>query len=154
MSTLSATDSPDLERPQPRPFGAQPRLIGAVVMLVGAAWLGVGVWLSPDYRGLGTHQQLGLSACGLHERYGVPCPTCGMTTAFTLATQGRLLQAMSVQFAGALLALAVAMATLAGAWSLVTGASLAPAANALAQARTWWVLGGLTLAAWLVKLVG
>jgi hypothetical protein len=38
--------------------------------------------LSPDPSGLGTHTQLGLPPCGLYEHFGIPCLSCGMTTAF------------------------------------------------------------------------
>lgn len=131
-----------------------PRLLGAIVLIAAAAWLGVALSLTPDARGLGTHQQLGLAACGFHEHTGHPCPTCGMTTAFTLAAHGRLLDALVTQPLAALLALAVAMAAVAGAWAAATGAWLGPAFYALGQARFWWIIAALTLAAWLYKLMG
>ncbi|NBO19844.1 MAG: DUF2752 domain-containing protein, partial [Proteobacteria bacterium] len=39
-------------------------------------------WLTPDARGLGTHEQLGLPPCGFYLWYGLPCPSCGMTTSW------------------------------------------------------------------------
>lgn len=40
-------------------------------------------WLSPDRRGFGTHQQLGLPPCSFEAATHVPCPGCGLTTSFT-----------------------------------------------------------------------
>ena len=77
-----------------------------------------------------------------------------MTTAFTLASHGRLLEAFTVQPVGALLALAVAMAAIAGAWAAATGAWLGPLFYAMSQARFWWIVAALTLAAWIYKLLG
>lgn len=45
--------------------------------------LGIAVWLDPDPRGFGTHEQLGMPPCDYYAQTGSPCPTCGMTTAFT-----------------------------------------------------------------------
>jgi len=52
-------------------------------------WLALGLWLEPDPRGLGTHEQLGLPACGVREWSGFPCPTCGTTTAAALLLHGQ-----------------------------------------------------------------
>jgi hypothetical protein len=38
--------------------------------------------VTPDPSGLGTHQQLGLPPCGLYAWFALPCPACGLTTAF------------------------------------------------------------------------
>jgi hypothetical protein len=42
------------------------------------ALLATARWLTPDARGLGTHEQLGLPPCGFYLWYGLPCPSCGM----------------------------------------------------------------------------
>lgn len=52
-------------------------------------WIAVGLWLEPDPRGFGTHEQLGLSACQVSESLGLPCPTCGATTAAALLLHGQ-----------------------------------------------------------------
>lgn len=53
-----------------------------------------GFYLTPDARGIGTHEQLGLPPCGFVEIFaGIPCPSCGYTTTFTLAAHGRPLEA-------------------------------------------------------------
>lgn len=57
-------------------------------------------------RALGTHHQLGLPPCTFQVVTGVPCPSCGMTTSFALVIRGDFANAMRVNFAGALLAIA------------------------------------------------
>ena len=44
-----------------------------------------------------------LGYCGFKQRYGLPCPTCGMTTATLAFAQGKIFEAFYVQPAGALL---------------------------------------------------
>lgn len=46
------------------------------------AGFGLAAGLKPDPRGYGTHQQLGLPPCSLRLLWGIPCPSCGGTTAF------------------------------------------------------------------------
>lgn len=48
----------------------------------------VAVWLQPDSRGFGTHEQLGLPPCQFMSATGLPCPHCGMTTSFTNIVRG------------------------------------------------------------------
>ena len=105
-----------LSRPAP---AAAPRL-GAVartcVGLMGSVMLGLLITaarLTPDPRGLGTHRQLGLPPCTVVDWFGVRCPSCGMTTAFSHTVRGQLAGAVRANAGGALLALA-AMA--AGPW--------------------------------------
>ncbi len=76
--------------------------IGSVCLVI----LAVAVYVKPDAKGYGSHTQLHLPACGFRERTGYPCPTCGMTTAFSLVVRGRILRAFEVQPAGTLLAIA------------------------------------------------
>ncbi len=71
---------------------------GAMVIL-GMAW-----YVHPDARGLGTHEQLGMGPCGFLITTGLPCPTCGMTTAFSHVVRGHVLQALWAQPAGAAMA--------------------------------------------------
>ena len=44
--------------------------------------LGLAIYLSPNPKGFGTHQQLGLQQCGFITFWGIPCMMCGMTTSF------------------------------------------------------------------------
>lgn len=54
-----------------------------------AGLLGLARWLTPDPRGYGTHEQLGLGPCSFAHLTGEPCPACGMTTAFAWCMRGR-----------------------------------------------------------------
>ncbi len=74
-------------------------LAGCVVLL------GLASWLRPDEQGVGTHQQLGLPPCSLVQYGGIPCPTCGMTTAFASTVRGHWLAAVLTQPLGFALAL-------------------------------------------------
>lgn len=68
-----------------------------------AAVLGLARWLVPDPRGYGTHTQLGLGPCAFLVMTGLPCPSCGMTTAFSWAVRGRFDRAWRANPAGSLL---------------------------------------------------
>jgi len=58
--------------------------IGLILVFV-IAWR-----LTPDVRGYGTHQQLGLPPCTFRRLMGVQCPHCGMTTSFANIVRGNL----------------------------------------------------------------
>ena len=51
-------------------------------------------------RKLGTHQQLGLPECTFKSMVGVPCPSCGMTTSFSLMMHADVWNSMKANFAG------------------------------------------------------
>jgi hypothetical protein len=53
---------------------------------------------------MGTHQQLGLPPCTFQEMAQIPCPSCGMTTSFTLLMHGDVWHSMQANFAGTALA--------------------------------------------------
>lgn len=59
------------------------RLISLALGLPAWVVLGIAVYLEPETKGFGTHQQLGLGGCTVLTMSGYPCPMCGMTTTFT-----------------------------------------------------------------------
>ncbi|MEX2671463.1 MAG: DUF2752 domain-containing protein [Phycisphaeraceae bacterium] len=130
------------------------RGIAAGVLAICLSWLLVGVQLEANPYGSGTHQQLGLGQCSFQAERGYACPTCGMTTAFTLATHGRLMEAAIVQPAGALLALALAMTAWIAGIIAFTGARLEPFVQPLA--RRWrsglLLIAFVLIAGWLTRL--
>jgi len=73
----------------------------AVAGVVGTAVV-VMACVHPDARGIGTHEQFGLEPCGWPVAYGIPCPTCGCTTAACHLVHGHLFTAFQVQPFGAL----------------------------------------------------
>ena len=64
----------------------------------------VAACLEPDPQGFGTHQQLGLAPCSFQPLFGLPCPSCGMTTSFSHFIRGQWLLAVQANFTGTLLA--------------------------------------------------
>jgi len=58
-------------------------LLGVLVMV------GVGLYLTPDPAGHGTHQQLGLPPCTIYYLTGRPCPSCGLTTSVSAILHGQ-----------------------------------------------------------------
>ena len=83
--------------------------------------LALSTWLEPDPRGFGTHQQFGTGPCGMLIQTGLPCPTCGMTTAFAHTVRGQWGRAFWVQPAGFVLALATMICVGGAGWVLVRG---------------------------------
>lgn len=79
--------------------------------------LTVSYWLSPNPRGIGTHQQLGLPPCTFVTLFRIPCPTCGMTTSWSHLMHGNVSESWSTNPGGTCLAV---VAAIAGTWSLVT----------------------------------
>lgn len=111
---------PLVERVIPlNPTGSRAR--AALVFACCVTLLSVAAWLRPDRSGMGSHQQLGLPACNMVTVTGYPCPTCGMTTAFTYTVRGRWISAFQAQPAGFALAIMTAGAALASLVVLVTG---------------------------------
>jgi hypothetical protein len=97
------------------------RWVAVSVLLASLAVWSVSLWLTPDPRGYGTADQLGCPPCGWIAVYGMPCPTCGMTTAFAHAARFHWVRAFGSQPAGALLAAAVYLAGLVSGYALLTG---------------------------------
>lgn len=85
--------------------------------LVLAAPVAVATRLTPDARGWGTHEQLGMAPCSIRLWSGRPCPTCGMTTAWAYAVRGNAQAAVAANLGGALLLPATIVAA---AWALAS----------------------------------
>jgi hypothetical protein len=100
------------------------RLTAVGVLIGSAVILGVAWWTTPDPHGLGTHQRLGLAPCGFLYTTGLPCPTCGMTTAFAYMVRGHFLHALWAQPAGAVLAGFTALLAVVAMIVLITGRRL------------------------------
>ena len=135
--------------PDVRPLG---RLLALACAGMAMSVLLVAAWLSPDGRGYGTHEALGLAPCGFYQQYGIPCAGCGMTTSFAYAVRGRLVASFVAQPFGMLLCLLTAATFWSAIYVAVTGR---PAYRLLkfvppkAHAVVW---PGLTVAAWAWKI--
>lgn len=129
------------------------RVAGATVCLACAGVLAVAAWLTPDASGLGTHRQLGLPACGWVHGLGIPCPTCGMTTAFAAAADGDFLASLRAQPLGLVLALATGMTAVAAGYVAATGSALGGHLVRLLDRRVGWTFLLLALASWGYRIV-
>ncbi len=92
--------SPKIGRELTRKERSLTGLLGAGIFVV----FGIAVWLTPDPRGFGTHQQLGMPPCTFRTVMGVNCPHCGLTTSFSWFVRGQFQQSMHANPAGLMLA--------------------------------------------------
>jgi len=135
------------------PHPTSTRGVAAVVLLAAGAVLGLAMWLTPDPSGVGTHRQLGLPGCTMILASGYPCPTCGMTTAFSHAVRGRFIRSFHAQPAGFLLAVSTFLVALAAGSTLVTTKTWA---LNWYRIRPWWTtatIAGVVLLGWAYKIV-
>ncbi len=131
------------------PAEVRRRFVAAAIAVCASGGLLVVAWLLPPAsRGFGTHQALGLPACSWPARFGVPCPSCGMTTAFALASKGRIGESFTTQPMGCVLAIAAGMTFVAAIWTLATGRTVWPVYERLLGARLAWFAGIAALLAW------
>lgn len=68
----------------------------AVLVLAGTAVvIALSFLLTPDAHGYGTHRQLFLMPCWFKVITGIPCPFCGMTTAFAHLSRAQVTAALN-----------------------------------------------------------
>lgn len=94
------------------------RIVMAVAGLTLLALLITANRLTPNPRGMGTHQGLGLPPCSIVTWFGMRCPSCGMTTSWAHLTRGHVLAALAANTGGTLLGLS---AVVCGPWLLASG---------------------------------
>ncbi len=76
----------------------QQRIIAAVLFLGIAATFGLFALAANDKIDISWW----LRPCGFKQRFGLPCPTCGMTTSLLAFSQGKIIEAFYIQPAGGL----------------------------------------------------
>lgn len=111
---MPASSTTSEHRPQPDellPLSIWVR--GLLLLLAGglATVFGIAVWLNPyDDEGepmrMATHRKLGLPPCTFNDVTGMPCPSCGMTTSFSLLMHGDIVNSLRANWVGTLLATA------------------------------------------------
>ncbi len=132
-----------------------------VVLAACTVVLSVATCLTPDPHGYGTHQQIHLPPiagvtfrlppCAFHSLTGLPCPTCGMTTAFAHGIRGQFREAFLAQpFGLVLFILTVATALDCGVF-LCTGRTLRQLP--LPWKRIALVLLAMWILAWSWKII-
>ncbi len=137
---------------------APPRLaVGARLTALGtglslAAPFVVLSMVTPAAAGLGTHTRLGLPTCTWPTALGIPCPSCGYTTAFTHAAHGDLWTSFVTQPAGFVLALASAMAAVVALACAATAQPLHLLFAPLASRPIAWVASAVFVLGWGYKI--
>jgi len=126
-------------------------LFGALMIPVVMALMAI--WFTPDERGFGTHEQLGIQPCITLELWGVPCPGCGVTTSVTLAAQGKLLDSFLAQPLGFLLAIGGLLFTFWSLWLTLRGRDLYVTIMELPFAKLWRPLVLVVLVSWIYKWI-
>ena len=126
-------------------------VVGSAVLAAGAL-VALGLLLTPDARGVGTHEQLGLRPCTTMKLWNIPCPGCGLTTSVTMATQGDFWVSFKNQpFGLVCFLLGVAFVV----WTPIAhfrGRDLWADVNALRIGRWAAILGVLAALAWVYKI--
>ena len=138
---------------EPPRLSMQQRLLWGLAGSAGLCLLLLAAFLRPSDGGLGTHQQLGLPPCGWIVAADMPCPSCGMTTAFSHAADGNLLGSFRAQPMGAFLALLTAVGVVIALWTAIWGSRIAPFLMSLLNAKIGWAVLGFALLAWIWKIV-
>jgi hypothetical protein len=128
-------------------------VIGGGAAILAAGVIGIAAWLHPAERGLGTHQQLLAGPCGWIANFDLPCPTCGMTTAFAHAADGHLVASFLSQPAGFALAIATAATLLVGACVAITGSDVSRWLRRCWGRRVAWAIAVGVAAAWVYKIL-
>jgi len=126
-------------------------LVGWSLVLLGGFALAFA--LTPDPRGYGTHQRLGLPPCSFRAMLGIPCPACGMTTSFSHLMHGNMPGALRANPGGVLLAL-VCAAQVPWCWLSASRGRLAGVADP-AKCLLWLILAVacVSLVHWVFRLV-
>ncbi len=75
----------------------------------------------PSQQGFGSHQQIGIPQCQWIKESNTPCPTCGMTTAYSLTVRGRIVSAFLTQPAGCIFAIVHIFLTGLFSWIAISG---------------------------------
>ncbi len=143
----------DAIRLEPGPMRLSSRwgLVICAVALAGV--LGIARWLTPDDRGFGTHEQLGLPPCAFYALTGIPCPSCGMTTSFAFAVRGRLLSAAWTNPGGCLLAIGAAGTIPWCLASAAVGRTIGLRSPERAAIMAVLIVLGISLIGWAVRLM-
>ncbi len=150
MAAIGSHHAPPREASHVR-LNMYERLGLAAVALACLSVLIIASTLTPSSVGYGTHSQLGLPPCGWVVRFGKPCLTCGMTTAFAAAAHVQPMTSIRAQPMGAALAVVTALLVWLAGYSAITGSLLLTTIVRLAGWKLAWIsLGGL-LAAWAYK---
>ena len=128
------------------------RLTALGVAVACAAPLVVAAFLVPSATGMDTHRQLGLPGCGWPAGVGIPCVTCGMTTAFAHGVRCQFAAGLGAQPAGLALCLLSALGVVVAGWDAVSGRPVHRFLAPLASGRVLVGSIAVLLIAWVWKV--
>ncbi len=117
----------------------------ALLLLCGGILL-IAAFLTPSPTGFGTHTQLGMPPCGFLLVYHKPCPSCGLTTAFSNMVRGQVVSAFRAHPAGPLAFAYAGLCCLGCLYSLAVGRRL--------LIRDEWAVKSFVIVAGGVMVVG
>ena len=86
-----------------------------------------------------------LTPCGIKQRYGLPCPTCGWTTAALAYSQGHIGKAFVIQPAAALVYTTAAVMGIYALFVAVAGCELRSVKQVWMRVRTWHIVAVVLL---------
>ena len=144
-----------ISNPEPDgfPVGRWARALLVAASLALVAGFVVAYRLEPDPRGFGTHQRLGLPPCTFRAVFGIPCPSCGMTTCLANITKGRWREAARANVAGLILSF-ICAALIPWCWLSAFYGRLCWVCRPAKLAATLLLLvSGVATVEWVVRLV-
>jgi hypothetical protein len=96
-----------------------------------------------------------LLPCGFKQRYSLPCPTCGITTAILAFAEGRIFDSFYIQPAGALSCCMLAAAAILALGTVLFGRYLCFSKRFFAEVKVRYVIIGVLIiiaCGWMVTL--
>ena len=117
-----------------------------------AAVLGIARVLTPDPSGVGTHVQLGIPRCGFLAITGLPCPACGLTTAFAHMARGEIGGALDANALGVLLFAIVCVMLPFGVWAGVRELPLFETFARVRAAQSCGMIAALGFVYWCARV--
>jgi hypothetical protein len=111
-------------------------------------------WLTPDARGIGTHEQLGIPPCGFLALTGLPCPACGLTTCFAHMAQGHFVLAAHTHPVGVSMFVCMCACLPLAVWGVVRALPFIDTLVRLRIKPVCIVLACALLAQWMLRALG
>lgn len=128
------------------------RLLWAALSCAALAVLAIARVLHPDPNLLGTHVQLGLPPCAFLTLTGLPCPTCGLTTAFAYMARLEITMAARAHWLGPLLFILTAASIPLCAFACTRALPLRSVIKRLRLVRVAAIIAAAATVGWLARL--
>jgi hypothetical protein len=141
------------KEPSTRPDTAD-KVFMASLLFLSILLIGIAAFLRPDQRGYGTHEQLRfVPPCGFKKLTGLPCPSCGMTTAFAYMAHGQFFKAAITHPYAAMLFVLLAITGIASLAGLIFNWPLPTFLGRHEMKKLWLALVLVFLAYWVLNVV-